>query len=84
MRIQILGAGCANCERLAQNAEIAARELGIDFTLEKINDIARILEFQVILTPGLVVDDRVRCFGSVLSVERIKTLLRDSDDEETA
>lgn len=79
MHIQILGAGCANCERLAQNAEVAAKELGIDFTLEKINDIARILEYNIFLTPGLVVDGRVLHSGSVLSVEKVKKILLESD-----
>ncbi len=75
LHLQILGTGCSKCEKLAQNAETAARELGMEFTLEKIGEITRILEFDVIQTPGLVVDGRVRCSGTVPTVEEIKRML---------
>ncbi len=75
LHLQILGTGCKKCEKLAQQAETAARELGVEFTLEKIGDITKILEFDIIQTPGLVVNGRVRCSGTVPTVEEIKRLL---------
>ena len=78
-RIQILGAGCAKCDKLAKHAETAAREERLDFTLEKISEIDRILAFDVIQTPALVVDGQVLCSGTVPTVDRIKILLADAD-----
>jgi small redox-active disulfide protein 2 len=75
MKIQILGKGCASCEKLAENAEAAARELGIDYELEKVTDLKVIMAHGVMLTPGLVVDGEVKSIGKVLSSEEIKELL---------
>ncbi len=75
MKIQILGKGCPSCEKLAENVELAARELGIDYQLEKVTDLKEIMRHGVMLTPGLVVDGEVRSVGKVLSSEEIKELL---------
>jgi small redox-active disulfide protein 2 len=74
--IQILGSGCAKCQKLADNAAAAARELGLEFTVEKITDINRIAEFGIMLTPGLAVDGEVKSFGRLLSAEQIRPLLQ--------
>jgi small redox-active disulfide protein 2 len=73
--IQILGSGCSKCQVLAQNAEAAAKSLGLEYTLEKVTDINRIAEFGIMLTPGLAVDGEVKSFGRVLSPEKIRPLL---------
>ncbi|UCC72124.1 MAG: TM0996/MTH895 family glutaredoxin-like protein [Gemmatimonadota bacterium] len=75
MKIQILGKGCPSCEKLAENAEAAARELGIDFQMEKVTDLKEIMKLGVMMTPGLVVDGEVKSVGKVLSSEEIKELL---------
>lgn len=75
MKLQVLGTGCPNCEKLAANAAAAARELGVDFVLEKVKDIREIMEYGVMITPALVVDGEVRLVGRVQSVEEIKKLL---------
>ncbi len=80
--LQILGAGCKRCEALARNAETAAVELGLDYSLEKIGDITRILEFDLLQTPGLVIDGRLCSSGSLPSVETIKIMLLDSQASE--
>ena len=74
-KIQILGAGCAKCKKLADNAEAAARELAWEFKLEKVTDINDILAFGVMMTPALVVDGEVAVLGKVPSVQEIKDLL---------
>ena len=74
--IQILGSGCAKCQKLADNAAAAARELGLEFTVEKITDINRIAEFGIMLTPGLAVDGEVKSFGRLLSADQIRPLLQ--------
>lgn len=74
-KLQVLGSGCANCARLANNVEAAAGELGLDFTLEKVTDIEAIVGAGVMKTPALVVDGQVKFYGRVPSVEEIKTVL---------
>ena len=73
--IQILGPGCPKCAKLAENAEAAAREAGVEATVEKVSDIMKITSFGVMTTPGLVVDGEVKVVGKVASVEEIKELL---------
>ena len=75
-KIQILGTGCPKCKKLAENAEIAAKELGMEYELEKITKIGDIMKFGVMMTPGLVVDGQVKCVGKVPSVEQLKEMLR--------
>lgn len=75
-KIQILGTGCSNCKRLAALAEEVARELGIEYEIEKITDIARIMQFGIMATPGLVVDGTVRVSGHVPSRDEMKKLLQ--------
>ena len=73
--IQILGSGCAKCQQLAANAEIAARALGLEYTVEKITDINRIAEFGVMLTPALAVNGELKSFGRLLTPDKIHPLL---------
>jgi small redox-active disulfide protein 2 len=74
-KIQILGTGCAKCQKLTENAEAAAKELGIAYELEKVTDIQRIMAFRVMMTPALVVDGVVKVAGKVPSPQEIKPLL---------
>lgn len=73
--IQIIGTGCAKCRLLQQHAEQAAKELGIEHRIEKVDDLAKITEMGILMTPGLAVDGKVKASGRVLSVEAIKALL---------
>ncbi|MGA8890441.1 MAG: thioredoxin family protein [Anaeromyxobacteraceae bacterium] len=76
MRIQVLGTGCAKCKQLTSNAERAVAELGIQAPVEKVEDIREIMRFQVMATPALVVDGKVRSAGKVLSPDAVKEVLR--------
>ena len=73
--IQVLGTGCAKCTKLKENAENAVEELGIEATVEKIEDINVITGFGVMMTPALAIDGEVRAVGKVLSSEDIQKLL---------
>lgn len=75
MKIQILGPGCAKCTKLAETAVTAAKELGIEYELEKISDINQIMGFGVMMTPGLVVDGEVKSVGKVPSLIEVKNML---------
>ncbi len=75
-KIQILGTGCPKCKKLAENAEIAAKELGMEYELEKVTKIGDIMKFGVMMTPGLAVDGKVKVVGKVPSVEQLKEILK--------
>ncbi|MCG3180349.1 MAG: hypothetical protein BIFFINMI_02708 [Phycisphaerae bacterium] len=75
MLIQILGTGCPKCKKLAENAESAARELGVDYSIEKVTDINEIMKFGVMMTPALAVDGQVKVVGRVPDPQAIKALL---------
>ena len=74
-KLAVLGAGCPKCIKLAANAEAAAKALGLEFELEKVTDINKIMGYGVMMTPALVVDGVVKVVGKVPSVEDIKKLL---------
>jgi len=74
-RIQILGTGCARCRDLTANAEKAVQELGIEAKIEKVTEITDIMKFQILMTPGLVIDGQVKAAGRVPSAEEIKQML---------
>ena len=73
--IQILGAGCPKCKKLAENAEAAAKALGIEYTVEKVTDITEIMKFGVMVTPALVVNGQVKAAGKVPSADEIRKML---------
>jgi small redox-active disulfide protein 2 len=73
--IRILGSGCAKCAKLAENAESAANELGLTYTVGKITDRNQIIDAGVMMTPALMVDGTVKSSGKVLTPEQIKALL---------
>lgn len=74
-KIQILGTGCPKCKKLAENAEAAAKELGIEYELEKVTKINDIMKFGVMITPALAVDGKVKVAGKVASPDDIKAML---------
>jgi small redox-active disulfide protein 2 len=76
MRIQVLGTGCAKCKQLTANAEQAVRELGLEATVEKVEDAREIMKLHVLSTPALVLDGTVKSTGRVLAPAAIKDLLR--------
>lgn len=76
MKIQVLGPGCAKCRQLTANAQKAVAELGVDATVEKIEDVQEIVKYRVLSTPALVVDGTVKSLGRVLSPDAIKEILR--------
>jgi small redox-active disulfide protein 2 len=74
-KIQILGTGCPKCKKLAENAEAAAKQLDLEFHVEKVTDINDMMKFGVMVTPALVVDGEVKAVGKVPSTEEIKKML---------
>jgi small redox-active disulfide protein 2 len=74
-KVQILGTGCPKCKKLAENAQTAARDAGIECEIVKVTDINEIMGFGVMLTPALVIDGQVKVVGKVPSPDEIKKML---------
>lgn len=75
MHIKILGSGCTNCVNLEKVTREAVTALGIDATFEKVTDFADIAAYNIMRTPGLVVDDQVVMSGRVPTAAHVKELL---------
>ncbi|MGA1820979.1 MAG: thioredoxin family protein [Thermoplasmatota archaeon] len=75
-RIEILGTGCAKCNRLERNVRKAVEKAGIKAKILKISKIEDIMERGVMITPGLVVDGVVVASGSVPAVDDIVDILK--------
>ena len=75
-KLQILGTGCPKCHKLAESTEEAAKELGIEYELEKMTDINDIMNFGVMVTPALAVDGVVKVAGKVPDINEIKELIK--------
>lgn len=71
-KIEVLGPGCPKCKKLAENAEEAAKSLGIGYGLVKITDIGVIMGYRVLSTPALAVDGKVKSVGKLLTPAAIK------------
>ena len=75
MKVQILGTGCARCKLLTANAEKAVLELGFKAEIEKVTEISEILKFQILMTPGLAINGKVKSAGRVPVPEEIRQML---------
>lgn len=75
-KLQILGTGCPSCNRLAELTKQAATEMNVEFEMEKVTQIDRILSFDVASTPALVVDGEVKVVGRVPSVAELKQIIQ--------
>ena len=75
-KLQILGTGCAKCTLLAERTDEAARNLGLEYAMEKVTDINKIMSFGVMVTPALAVDGQVKVVGRVPAIAELKDLLQ--------
>ncbi|HEY9146228.1 MAG TPA: thioredoxin family protein [Thiobacillus sp.] len=75
--IKVLGSGCKNCETTANLIKVAAEQEGVEIELEKITDIAEIMAYGVMSTPGVVVDGKLVHAGGLPGPEQIRQWVRD-------
>jgi len=75
MRIEILGPGCLNCERLASRVEQVIGELGLAAAVEKVDDWDKMAGCQMLATPGLAIDGKLVCAGRVPDEQQIRQWL---------
>ena len=78
MIIKILGTGCSKCKKLEKNVDKALKELDMQANILKVENIAEIVSYGVMSTPGFVVDDEVKSTGRALTVDEIKEILQAS------
>ncbi len=76
-QVKVLGSGCKNCETTARLIEIAARQAGVEIELEKVTDIAEIMGYGVMSTPGVVVDGRLVHAGGLPGPDLIRQWVAD-------
>ncbi len=76
MDIKILGSGCPKCRTLEANTRKALEEMGLDANITKVTKISDITEYGVMMTPSLVINEKVVSSGKVLSPAEIKNFLK--------
>jgi small redox-active disulfide protein 2 len=82
-QIEILGTGCAKCNKLEELSKQAADEMGITYEIIKVKEINKIMEYGVMITPALVVNGVVKSAGKLPSLEEIKKLITDNAAEKS-
>ncbi len=75
MEIKILGTGCPNCRRLEKNAREALAKMAVEATIAKVTDMQEIMTYQILSTPGLVIDGQVVSSGRVPAVSEISSMI---------
>ncbi len=75
MDIKILGPGCPNCQRLEAHVRQAVGELGLTAQVGKVTDVAEIMGYGLMRTPGLVVNGQVKVAGRVPALDEVKQIL---------
>ena len=64
-KVKILGSGCANCKKLEAVAREAASAAGIEAEFVRVTDLKDIMAYDILSTPGLVIDDRLVSSGRI-------------------
>ncbi|HPG81638.1 MAG TPA: thioredoxin family protein [bacterium] len=75
-KLQILGMGCAKCNKLMEMTELAAKELGIEYEIVKVNTLDEIKKFRIMMTPALAVDGVVKVYGRVPGLDELKQMIK--------
>lgn len=77
MEIRILGPGCPRCHEVKKRTMNALAELNVAADVQKITDIKKIAEYKIFMTPGLVINEKVKCSGRIPSPDEIKNWIQE-------
>ena len=83
MNIKVLGPGCAKCHELEKMTKEVVKELGIDAPVEEVKGIKEIMRYDVLMTPGLVVNDEVVSSGRLPSKAEVTQLIINALEKES-
>jgi small redox-active disulfide protein 2 len=83
LTIKVLGSGCANCKRVEQIAQKVIAEMGFQAEIVKITDYKDIMAYNVLSTPGLVVNEKLVCAGRIPTPAEVTTWLADAAMQES-
>jgi len=72
MKIEILGIGCMKCAKVYENVKKAAGDLGVDADIEKVEDMDKIINYGVMITPAIVIDGKIKASGRIPNIDEIK------------
>lgn len=75
MDIKVLGPGCPNCQRLERIVREAVQEMGMEATIRKVTDMRQIMSYDIVGTPGLVINGKVVSSGRIPSKAEVTTWL---------
>lgn len=75
MNIKVLGSGCAKCHALEKTTREAIKELGVEATFEYVQDIKKIMEYPILTTPALVIDEKLVVSGRVPSKAEVTSFI---------
>ena len=81
MNIKILGTGCPTCQKLEDLTRQAAAELNIAASFEKVKDIDTILDYNIVRTPGLVIDEELKSSGKLPKLDEIKKWIQEANSK---
>ena len=79
LTIKILGSGCANCKRVEQIARKVVDDLGVQAEVIKVTDYNQMMEYNILSTPGLVINEKLVCAGRIPSQAEVTTWLADAE-----
>ncbi len=78
MNIKILGPGCARCHQLKKTTREVVKELGVDASIEEVKDMMKIVQYPILTTPGLVINEELVCAGRVPTKAELALLIADA------
>jgi len=81
MKIRILGPGCPRCREVEKRTIDVLAEMNVAADVQKVTDIKEIMGYNILATPGLVINDKVKCSGRIPSKEEIKKWIEEENNQ---
>ena len=76
MKVKILGTGCKKCQSLEAKVREVVQQNNINAEVEKVTDLSAIVSYGIMMTPGLVIDEKVKSYGTIPKDDQILSWLK--------